>query len=83
MRAMSDRFKCSMEQYATLQRLRDNLIKLKVEHKSAEERRQYWLEAGNMEMAGVASNTVKSLFTEIRRTERDIENLESTCFVES
>jgi len=71
-----------MEKYSDLQRLRDNLIKLKVEHKSAEERRQYFLEAGNMEMAGVASNTVKSLFMEIRKTERDIESLESVCFVE-
>jgi hypothetical protein len=79
---MESKFKCSMEKYSDLQRLRDNPIKLKVEHKSAEERLQYFLGAGNMEMAKTTVNTVESLFKEIRLIEREIAKLESTCFAE-
>jgi len=69
-----------MEDFSRLLCPSDNLINLKVEHKSAEERLQYFLETGNMEMAQVALNTSKSLFMEIRKTEREIEQLESVCF---
>ena len=78
---VSDKFKCSMEQYAHLQRLRDNVIKLKVEQKNAEGELQYYLNSGNMELAKLVSDRVNLIVKEIRISEKDIENLESTCFI--
>lgn len=78
---MASKFKCSIEQYSTLQRFRDNLILLKVELERAENLRRYYLEAGNIELASIATNKINELTKEIRATEREIEKLESVCFV--
>jgi hypothetical protein len=74
--ALAKKFNCSMDEYSMLQRLRDNLIVLKVEHRKAEERRQFYLEAGNIEMAKLTSDTVNRVFAEIRASEKEIEKLE-------
>jgi len=64
-----------MDDYFMLHRLRDDLITLRVEHRNAEERQQYYIKAGNFEMAQLASNTVHNLLKEIKLTEKEIEKL--------
>ena len=76
---MSSRFKCSMDDYFMLHRLRDDLIRLRVEHRNAEERQQYYIKAGNFESAQLASNTADNLLKEIKLTEKEIEKLENAC----
>jgi len=60
-----------------LQRLRDDLIVLKVGHRNAEQRYQFHLEARNIELAKSASDTSNMFFKEIIATGKEIEKLES------
>ena len=73
--------KCSPEEYALLQRIRNDVISLKTEFRRAEERRTFHLEAGNLEMAKLTSETIDKIVKEIKGLEREIEHLESVCFV--
>jgi len=68
-----------MDDYFMLHRLRDDLIRLRVEYRNAEERQQYYIKAGNFESAQLASNTADNLLKEIKLTEKEIEKLENAC----
>ncbi|MEM3760290.1 MAG: hypothetical protein QXZ02_04155 [Candidatus Bathyarchaeia archaeon] len=54
--------------------LRDDLIKLKVEHRSAEEKLQYYLQAGNMELTKIVSDRLNMLFKEIKEPKKKLRN---------
>lgn len=73
--------KCSPEEYALLLRVRNELISLKTGFRRAEERRTFYLEAGNLEMAKLTSGTIDNIVKEIKVLEREVERLESVCFV--
>lgn len=71
---LKEKFKCLLEQYVSLQQLRDDLIKLKVEHRSAEEKLQYYLQAGNMELTKIVSDRLNMLFKEIKEPKKKLRN---------
>jgi len=73
--------KCSPEEYSLLLRFRNDLISLKTGFRRAEERQTFYLEVGNLEMAKLTSETVDKIVKEIKGLEREVERLESVCFV--
>jgi len=74
-------FKCPEEDYALLQRLRNQLISLKIDHRGLEEAHEYSLKAKRFEVADFLSSVMKRRLEEIRALEREIGSLESECFV--
>lgn len=64
-----------MDRYFMLQRLLDDLIKLRVEHRNAEEKVHFHLGAGNVEMAKLTSDRITILFKETRVAQKGIEKL--------
>lgn len=74
-------FKCSDEDYALLQRLRNELITVKIEYRRAEERRDYYLKVGKPEIAEVVNRILDESLKEMRFIEKEIASLESACFV--
>ena len=74
---MTRRLKCLIDNYFMLRRLQDDLILLKVGHRNAEQRCQFHLEAGNIELAKSTSDTSNMFFKEIIATRKEIEKLES------
>lgn len=71
--------KCSPEEYALVLRFRNDVISLKTEFRRAEERRTFYLEDGNLEMAKLTSETIDKIVKEIKGLEREVEHLESVC----
>jgi len=76
------KFKCSEEDYALLQRLRNQLISLKIDYRGLEESRDYSLKAKRFDVADFLSGVMKRRLEEIRVLEQEIGALESECFVE-
>jgi len=74
-------FKCPEEDYALLQRLRNQLVSLKIDYRGLEEAHQYSLKAKRFEVADFLSGAMKRRLEEIRVLEREIGSLESECFV--
>ena len=76
------RFRCPDEDYALLQRLRNDLISLKGDYRSLEEKRDYYLRVERFDMADLVGGIMKRRVDEIRALEKEIALLESACFIE-
>ena len=75
------RFKCSDEEYAYLQRIRNQLISLKIDYRGLEESRDYALRAKRFESAEFLSAIMKRRLEEIRGLEKEIAELKAACYV--
>jgi len=76
------RFRCPEEDCTLLQRLRNQLISLKMDYRGLEEAYEYSLKAKRFEVADFLSGSMKRRLEEIRVLEREIGSLEPECFVE-
>ena len=74
-------FKCTPEQYAYLQKVRNGIVSLKIDHRGLEERRDYALKAGRFEAAEVYNVHMKRRLEELRHLEKEVAELESVCLV--
>lgn len=70
-------FKCSDEEYACLQRLRNHLISLKIDYRGLEETRDYSLRAERFDAAELLSGIMKRRLEEIRQLRKEAAKLES------
>jgi len=73
------RFKCSEEDYAYLQRLRNQPISFKIDYRSLEGTRDYSLRAKRFDAAEFQSGIMKRRLEEIRQLEKEVAELESVC----
>ena len=76
---MKDELRCAVERLFLLCKLREDLAVLRVEHKNARERVNFYREIGNMKMARVASKTLNSILKSIKAVQKEIEKLEKGC----
>lgn len=74
-------FNCSPEDYAYLQKLRDQLLSLKIDYRGLEETRDFSLKAKRFESAEFLGAIIKRRLEEIRHLEKEVAELESVCFV--
>ena len=75
------KFRCPDEDYALLQRLRNDIISLKVDYRGLEEKRDYYLRVGRFDMADLVGSILKRRVNEIRALEKEIALLESAYFI--
>jgi len=78
---MKPKFKCPIEDYSLLQKVRNHLIVLKNNLADIEQRRDYYLKAENFRMADFYTTMAKSRIQQIKQLEKEIAQLESLCFV--
>lgn len=76
------KFRCPDEDYALLQRLRNDIISLKADYRGLEEKRDYYLRVERFDMADLVGGILKRRMNEIRTLEKEIALLESACFIE-
>ena len=75
------RSKCSDEEYAYLQRIRNQLISLKIDYRGLEESHDYALRAKRLESAEFLGAIMKRRLEEIMGLEKEIAELEAACYV--
>jgi len=76
------RFRRPDEDYALLPRLRNDLISLKADYRSLEEKGDYYLRVERFDMADLVGGIMKRRVDEIRALEKEIALLELACFIE-
>ena len=74
-------FRCSPEEYAYLQKVRNAIVSLKIDYRGLEETRDYALKAGRLEAVEVYNMLMKRRMEELRHLEREEAELEAVCFV--
>ena len=72
--------KCSPEEYALLQKVRDGIVSIKIDYRGLEETRDLALKAGRFEAAEVYNTIMKKRMEELRHLEKGEAELEAACF---
>ena len=74
------RLKCSLEQYALLQKIRDLIVSEKISYRGLEKTRDLALKAGRLEAAEVYNAFLKRRLKDLRHLEKEEAELEAVCF---
>ena len=75
------KFKCPPEQYSLLQRVRNQIVSVKIDYRGWEQTHDYALKAGNLELAEFSNVKIKERLQDIRSLEKQEAELEAACFV--
>ena len=72
--------KCSPEEYALLQKVRDGIVSVKIDYQGWEKIRDLALKVGCFEAAEVYNTIKKRRLEELRFLEKEEAELEAACF---